>query len=63
MIVIEPKKKKKPPKPVRCRGRKCKHKGVEYCQAKREFTCTRRKGHKGPHIACGTDEHNYEIWE
>jgi len=63
MEVIEPKKEKKPPKPVQCGGRMCKHKGVKYCHAMSRFTCTRRKGHKGPHIACGKTGHNFEIWE
>jgi len=26
------------------------------------YVCTRKKGHKGPHLACGTKE-AYEIWE
>ena len=26
------------------------------------FGCTRKKGHEGPHLACGTKE-AYEIWE
>lgn len=26
------------------------------------FECSRLKGHKGPHVACGTNQ-AYEIWE
>lgn len=47
--------------------------GGDLCSAKRkcgateDFTgagmvCTRGRGHKGEHIACGTTEHNYEVW-
>lgn len=27
------------------------------------YQCTLSKGHKGKHIACGIDIHNYAIWE
>jgi hypothetical protein len=38
-------------------------KGV--CTAeKRNFLCTRNKGHKGPHVACGVaDDHKLYVWE
>ena len=41
---------------------------VEYnhCEAiqpnEPKFNCTRKKGHKGNHIACGSG-HNYAEWE
>jgi len=27
-----------------------------------EYGCTLKKGHKGPHIACGIGKHNYATW-
>jgi hypothetical protein len=26
------------------------------------FYCTREQGHKGPHIACSSTEHNLKTW-
>ncbi len=27
------------------------------------YVCTRKTGHKGNHVACGTIEHEVKIWE
>ncbi len=29
---------------------------------KKFFVCTRKIGHKGNHVACGTEEHDLKIW-
>ncbi len=37
-----------------------------YCGAqgnKGYYTCTRIKGHKGNHVACGTEDHELYVWE
>jgi len=34
----------------------------EACFAESIGVCTRKPGHDGPHVACGTD-HEYETWE
>lgn len=26
------------------------------------FVCTRERGHKGAHVACGTDTHKLKVW-
>jgi hypothetical protein len=25
--------------------------------------CTRERGHEGPHVACGVENHEYAIWK
>ena len=51
---------------INCKGRLCKHKGWTCGVIKKfkrySYACTREEGHKGPHVACGSDEHNYAIW-
>lgn len=29
---------------------------------KKAYYCTRRKGHKPPHIACGEESHKLAVW-
>jgi len=26
------------------------------------YVCTRSAGHEGPHVACGNDTHNLDVW-
>ncbi len=38
----------------------------DYCNAEGKkgfFGCTRKVGHKGKHVACGTVEHEFFVWE
>ncbi len=30
--------------------------------SRRGFICTREKGHRGDHVACGTSEHMIDTW-
>lgn len=32
-------------------------------EAHDEYTCTREKGHGGPHVACGLYKHAVKAWE
>ena len=43
-------------------GGLCKHVGEDCAEVSiRRFVCTRAKGHKGEHVACGV-EHNMDVW-
>lgn len=33
------------------------------CPASSGYACTRRTGHDGPHVACGTEKHSLYTWE
>ncbi len=44
----------------------CEHVGIKACCALSEerFTviCTRKVGHEGDHVACGTNKHRVRVW-
>jgi len=50
----------------RCTVEKRVCKSPKYCNCNKVspnfYRCTRRKGHTGPHIACGITVHNVAIW-
>jgi hypothetical protein len=48
---------------IKCNGKECR--SSNYCgvSSKKEYRCTRKRGHSGKHIACVGYTHNLEIWE
>jgi len=42
-----------------CRDYDNNHRG---CDEFNEYSCTRDKGHKGKHVACGISTHRLIIW-
>lgn len=40
----------------------CRKRDYEVCRASDFYVCTRPKGHKGPHVACGNHSHAVHKW-
>ena len=48
----------------KCDEKECRILHHDWCYSSNidGYGCGRKKGHKGPHIACGLYEHNLAIW-